>query len=78
MARTDNTRPIRLLEDELDELGFSATRILNTRTRRGGSFKHRERRRWNHADRARVKNDLRFGREPLSTVTRNTVRSDMW
>lgn len=78
MARTDNTRPIRLLEDDMNAKGFSATRVLNTRTRRSGSFKQRERRRWNHADRARVKNDLREGREPLSTVTRMTVRNDMW
>lgn len=53
-------------------------RIIQTRTRRAGSFKHRERRRWWHAERQRIRQDLKEGVEPARTLTRMTVRNDLW
>jgi hypothetical protein len=93
LSRSDHTLPTELYElDLFDRFGFTPEyyewgplvyhrpigRILNTRTRRANSYKHRERRRWNHAERRRVKNDLANGQDPAPTRTRNQVRWDMW
>lgn len=93
MSRSDHTLPVDLFEtDLLDRFGLPAWewedgrmawtratgRIVQTRTRRAGSFKHRERRRWWHSERQRVRQDLREGFEPARTLTRNIVRNDLW
>lgn len=93
MSRSDHTLPTELFElDMLARFGLPPDRYewgplvyrrcvgraLHTRTRRAGSFKHRERRRWWHSERQRVRQDLREGLEPARTLTRNTVRYDLW
>lgn len=93
MSRSDHTLPYELYEIDLlrrFDLPVDRTewgplvwrrpvgRILQTRTRRANSYKHRERRRWNHSERRRVKNELEIGLDPAPSRTRNQVRWDMW
>lgn len=65
--------PWQLREEDAPELPW--IRILNTGT---NGYKKRERRRWWHSERQRVRQDLREGFEPARTFTRQTVRNDLW
>lgn len=80
MARTDNTRPDRIRQDEAPELPW--TRILNQQGRRsqghGQPFKARLRRARTHSERRHVKNVLASGGQTDNTYDRSSVKWDMW
>lgn len=93
MSRSDNTMLARLWEEELEEQ-YGRHRcfvILNSQSRaqRNGnlSFKQRERRRWWHGERRRVKNGLRNAQyrqhslygadQPVETRTRHGILWDI-
>jgi hypothetical protein len=73
LSRTDKTMPWKIREQ--DDPSLPWTWILNTenKTKR----KHRERRRSNHAERRRVKNELARGKDPAPTRNRNQVVYDL-
>lgn len=93
MSKSDNTTPWRLIQDDLEaEFGRHRTFVIlnsHTEAQRNGniSFKQRERRRWWHGERARVRNSLRNAQyrrhslygadQPLETRTRHGVLWDM-
>lgn len=73
MSRTDKDRPWEIREAEAPELPWNW--ILNTQGKQG--YKHRERRRWHHAQRHALRVALQNEQDPAPLRGRNSVRSDL-
>lgn len=86
MSRTDNTMPWRLKEEDAPHLNWK--RVINQQMVNDPQWRgwlRRETRRWWHAERRRVRNDLRphvydphWDTAPAPTRTRSSIRWDLW
>lgn len=80
MARTDNTLPYELRQQDAPYLPW--TKILNQQARRprgkGMTFKKRLRRARTHSERQYVRNVLANGGQPGNAYDRSSVKWDIW